>query len=295
MKNSTPTTLQNLCPEAEIWNDERVRACFPKKKQSSNKGDFGSVAVLAGYGALGAPLLSVGAALKTGAGYTHLYLPPTEHELVDELRRTVLTAKYPAMIFHLYHGELPHTAVAFGMGAGVGEKQLEMVKSLLKDYRGTLILDADALNTLAAHHAVELLKKKNCRVILTPHPVEFSRLTGRSAEELLADPVHAARDFSKEFGVTVVFKSDRSVIAEGDRVAVNHTGSPVLAKGGSGDVLSGFLAGTAARGVPPFEAAAASCYLLGRAGELAARENNEYSPDATDIIEYLSKAVSSIL
>ncbi len=181
------------------------------------------------------------------------------------------------------------------MGAGVGQRQREILEELLSTYTcGTLVLDADALNTLSAY-GVEILRKKSCRIVITPHPKEFSRLTGKSVETLLSDPIGAAKSFSKEYGVTVVLKNNRTVIAEGDRVAISLTGSPVLSKGGSGDVLAGFLAGTIARGIPPFEAAVVSSYLLGRAGELLAAERDEYSPDATDVIGYLSKAIRSVM
>ncbi len=279
----------------EIWDDVDVSAYFPKKKSNTNKGDYGRAAVLAGYGTLGAPLLSVGAALRSGVGYTEFWLPPAENREEDEMHRTVLTAKYPAALFGFYSGAplLAH-AVAFGMGAGVGLPQREMLETLLSGYeRGTLILDADALNTLA-NYGPDLLKRKKCPVIVTPHPKEFSRLTGKSVETLLRDPVGAAKAFSAEYGVTVVFKNNRTVIAEGERAAIVPTGSPVLAKGGSGDALAGFLAGTVARGVPPFEAAVVSSYLLGRAGELAASDLGEYSPDATDIIGYFPKAILSL-
>lgn len=280
---------------AEVWEDADIAACFPKKKSNSNKGDYGSVAILAGQGPLGAPLLAVGAALKSGAGYTELWIPPAESREEDEMHRTVLTAKYPAMLFHFYGGEILHaSAVAFGMGAGVGPVQRETVEKLLLSYEGgTLVLDADALNTLAAYHAVDLLKDRRCPVVITPHPKEFSRLTGKSVGQLLSDPVGAAKAFSKEYGVTVVFKNNRTVIAEGDRAAINPTGCPALAKGGSGDVLAGFLAGTAARGVPPFEAAVCASYVHGRAGEIAAAFD-EYSPDAEDVIACLSRAIASV-
>ena len=128
----------------------------------------------------------------------------------------------------------------------------------------------------------------------TPHPKEFSRLAECSVGEVLADPVGMARAFAARFGVTVVLKNNRSVIADGTRVAINPTGSPALAKGGSGDVLSGILAGTCARGVPPFEAACVASYLLGRSGEIAARELGEYAPDPTDVIARIPQAILSL-
>ena len=110
----------------------------------------------------------------------------------------------------------------------------------------------------------------------------------------MRDPVAAAKAFAEEYGVIVALKSHRTVITDGTRVAVNPTGSPALAKGGSGDVLAGFLAGTCARGIPPFEAACTASYILGRAGELAAEKMGEYSPDATDIIALLPVAILSL-
>ncbi len=288
----------------EIWEREDVAAFFPKRPSHSHKGNFGSVAILATCNMLGAPLLSVGAALKSGAGYTDVYMTSASipcgdaakiaaFQAEDEVHRALFAAKYPACRFTFYDGEpIFAEAIAFGMGAGVGRPQYEIIGSLLEnDACGTLILDADALNTLSVC-GTELLKKHRRPVILTPHPAEFSRLTGRPVGEILSDPVGCAREFAREYGVVVVLKNNRSVITDGTRTAINPTGSPALAKGGSGDVLAGLIAGTAGRGVPPFEAACVGCYLLGRAGEAAARVMGEYAPDATDIISYLAEAIS---
>ena len=116
----------------------------------------------------------------------------------------------------------------------------------------------------------------------------------RPVKEVLADPVGMAKEFAARYRVTVLLKNNRSVITDGARVAINPTGSPSLAKGGSGDVLSGILVGTCARGVAPFEAACVASYLLGRAGEIAAREMGEYAPDPTDIIACIAKAQQSL-
>ena len=139
-----------------------------------------------------------------------------------------------------------------------------------------------------------MLKDKACKLIVTPHPKEFARLTGCSVGEIMRDPIGAAGRFAADYGAVVVLKNNRSVISDGARMAINPTGSPALAKGGSGDALSGFLAGTCARGVPPFEAACVASYLLGRAGELAAEQIGEYSADATDIIALFAQAIRSL-
>ncbi len=288
---------------AEVWGREDVRKFFPPKKSHSDKGDYGSVAILSTCNILGAPLLAAGAALKSGAGYTDLYMTSSSvpcgdaatiatFQTADELHRALCAAKYPACRFSFYDGEPVFAgAVAFGMGAGVGETTRTILEELFTTYRsGTLVLDADALNTLAMY-GTERLKERECPVVITPHIKEFSRLTGRPTEEILSDPVSAAKAFSREYNVTVVLKNNRTVIAQGDRAAVSTAGSPVLAKGGSGDALAGFLAGTCARGVPPFEGAVVSCYLFGKAGELAAERMGEYAPDASDLIKFLPEAM----
>lgn len=282
-----------LSERVEIWEDEDVAARFPEKEPDSHKGDYGSVAVLAGYGSFGAPLLSAGAALKSGAGYTHLLLPCSESRETDEMRRAVFSAKYPACIVNFYaDAPVSARAIAFGMGASVGSVQYETLAKLLKS-PSILLLDADALNALSAY-GKDILKEHGGPVILTPHPVEFSRLTGKSVGEILSDPIGCAKAFASEYGVVVALKNYRTVITDGVRTAVNTTGSPALAKGGSGDVLSGLIAGTAARGVPPFEAACVGSYLLGRAGEIAGREMGQYAPDATDIIARIPAAILSV-
>ncbi len=290
---------------AEVWQDGDAQERFPKKKSHSNKGSYGSVAILAGRGSLGAPLLSVGGALKSGAGYTELWLPASAvlgmdaaqiaaARAADQVLCAAAAIKYPACIVNIYDGEpFFSDALAYGMGAGTGPFCKETLEEILSSYtRGTLVLDADALNTLALC-GVEMLRKKRCPVILTPHPKEFSRLTGKTVEEVLSDPVGLAQKFSCDYGVTVVLKNNRTVIAEGRRIAINPTGSPALAKGGSGDVLAGLIAGLSTR-LAPFDAAAAGSYLLGRAGEIAAERMGEYAPDASDVISLLPAAMTSL-
>lgn len=278
---------------AEIYEDADIAALFPARPSHSNKGDYGTAAILAGEGSLGAPLLSAGAALKSGAGYTKLFLPDPLYPSPETLLEVV--SRLPACIFAKYNAEesLKADAAAFGMGAGVNERTKEILGRLMADFRGTLVLDADALNALASS-GKEMLKRRTDPAIVTPHLKEFSRLTGRGVEEIRRGLVGYAEAFAREYGVVLVLKDNRTVITDGTRTAINPTGSPALAKGGSGDVLAGLIAGSAARGLDPFGAAAAGCYLLGRAGELAAGAMGEYAPDATDIIARLPAAMQSL-
>ncbi len=297
-----------LSPEGgvEVWESGDVKKLFPPKKSHSNKGNYGSVAVLATCNTLGAPLLAAGAALRSGAGYTDIYMTSSSvpcdnaeklafFRTADELHRVLCAAKYPACRFSFYDGEpIFAEAVAFGMGAGVGEPQRETVVSLLEGYGGTLVLDADALNNISFYEMLPLLKKKKCRAVFTPHIKEFARLTKKTVEEVLAGSVGLAEAFAKEYGVTVVLKNNRTVISDGVRTAINTAGSPALAKGGSGDALAGLLAGICARGADPFEGACAACYLLGTAGELAEKEFGQYSATAEDVIGLLPRSILSL-
>ncbi len=275
---------------AQVWEDSDVNAFFPKRKNNCHKGSFGTASIVGGRGnASGAIFLAAGASLKSGAGYTKLYL---DGELYP-----FAIGKLPACVLKKLEkidGELLSSdCIAIGMGAGVSEGLYELICALLASYRGMLLLDADALNTLAKF-GLQPLRKKACKVVLTPHLKEFCRLSGLSLEEVKSDMVGTCKAFACDMGVTVLLKSNSSVISDGERVAINVEGSPTLAKGGSGDVLSGFLAGTLARGVSPLEACCVSSYLLGRSGKLAASEMGEYSPDGTDVISYLPKAILSL-
>ncbi len=275
---------------AEVWEKEDVARFFPKRKSNVHKGSFGSACILAGSTLYsGAAFLASGACLKSGVGYTRLSVAdPVYTSAIGKLPACVLRK------FQAVDGEiLSSDCVAVGMGSGVSERLYVLLAELMQSYSGTLVLDADALNTLATY-GTEVLKGKNCNVIMTPHPKEFSRLTGKDVREILENAVEEAKAFACEYGITLLLKNNRTVITDGARVAINATGSPALAKGGSGDVLTGFLAGTCARGVAPFEAACVSSFLLGKAGEIAAEEMGEYSPDAQDIVNYLPRAILSL-
>ena len=176
------------------------------------------------------------------------------------------------------------------MGWGVSEELYSLIVRLLNDYKGKLVLDADALTALA-RFGLEPLRNKKCEVVLTPHPKEFARLCNVSVKEVLENALNLAREFAVRYKVTLVLKNNRTVITDGKRTVINTTGSPAIAKCGSGDVLSGFLAGQCARGLSPFDAACVACYVFGRAGELAEEEFGQYATTSSDVIAALPHAV----
>lgn len=283
--------------------DKDAAVLFPKLPRNINKGVSGKVAVCGGSKKYSGSVMLSRAALcayKTGAGYAAVAVPDCLFNAVcganPECIIHTLKTDGENMVFDKKSFEqlLPYNAIAFGMGTGVSEEIFKALSFLLENYTGRLLVDADGLNTLAAF-GKEKLKDKKCGVVLTPHIGEFSRLTGKNKEEILLDPITCAKDFAKEFGVTVLLKNAVSVITDGYKTVINVTGDAGMAKGGSGDVLSGFAAGLLNREEEPFFCVAVAAYLFGRAGEIAAKEQNSYTITPSDIITAIPKAINSVL
>lgn len=283
--------------------DKDAAILFPDRDRNSHKGDFAKVAVIGGSKKYsGSVLLSYAAlsAYKTGAGYAAIVVP-------DCLFPTV-AGVHPECIIHTLPDDgdgavfdpsslqpvLGYDALAFGMGAGHTEETYKILSYLIENYTGRLLVDADGINALALF-GKDPLKRKKCEIVLTPHIGEFCKLSGFSKEDVLNDPIAAAKSFANEYGVTLLLKNAVSVITDGNKTVINVRGDVGMAKGGSGDVLSGFAAGLLCRDDDPFFCVSVAAYLFGKAGEIAAKEHNSYSMTATDIVASLYKAINSVL
>lgn len=289
--------------QAGLCGAEDFRHVFPPRKGNTHKGSYGRAAILAGSAAYsGAPFLSAGAALRCGCGFTRLAVPESIFPYcVGKLPEAILTCA-PAeeggglqfdagFVRGLAAGA---NAVAVGMGCGVSRGVYESVSLLLSEYCGSLVLDADALNSLSEYGA-DVLREKSCRVILTPHAKEFSRLCGKPLGEVLQNGASLAKEFAAEYGVVVLLKGHISLVTNGRFTVFCNEGTPALAKGGSGDVLAGIIVSLAARGVNAMDSAACGSWLLGRGGKLAAAEQgNEYSVCGTDVIAKLPAAIAQL-
>ncbi len=278
-----------------------ARELLPKRQRVSNKGTYGKAAIVAGsVEYTGAAYLAAAACLRSGAGYTALFTPkeilPFYILKAPEilLKSTNEGGRY-AFNEEMMRCLLAYRAIAYGMGMGVSEEVFQGAKWLLENYGGKLILDADGLNSLALYGGEAPFQNKKCEVLLTPHGKEFSRLSGIEPENILADPVEQAKAFSKKHGVTVLLKNAYSVVTDGERTLVNEAGNSGQAKGGSGDVLSGVIAGLCASGASVFDGGIVAAYLTGTAAELAVRETGEYSLTPTDVIAHLGKAFLSVV
>lgn len=293
-----------------VWEDEFVKKysdvdakdCFVKRKTNVNKGDFGKACVIGGSKKYsGSVFLSALAlsSLRVGVGYNYLVVPETlfNSYLLKVPECILLSSKDNGDSFvfdkDLLNKLLDFDAISFGMGMGISEEIYEMLVFLLQNYKGKLIIDADGLNVLS-QFGKDVLKNKTCSVVITPHVGEFARLIGINKELIINSPVTYAKEFARQFGLVVVLKSSTTVITDGFETFINTTGTPAMAKAGSGDVLSGVISGITARTDDILHSVVASSYVFGRAGEIATKKLNEYSVLATDIVNCIPDAINSL-
>ena len=290
-------------PEKENYtllvNKALVSELLPKRKRNSHKGIYGRTAIVAGsVDYTGAAYLAAAACLRSGCGYTTLFLPgeilPQYYLRLPEvlLKSTNDGGRY-AFNAEKMRQLLVYDAIAYGMGMGESEEVAKGAAWLLSNYEGKLILDADGLNSLARYGGdglLALLKTKKCDVLLTPHGKEFSRLFGLEIGEFSKRALPVVKEISEIYGVNILLKNAATILSDGERTAINVTGCSGQAKAGSGDVLSGLIAGLCATGISTYEGGLIGTYLSGKAAEFAAERVGEYSLTASDVISYLGGA-----
>jgi ADP-dependent NAD(P)H-hydrate dehydratase / NAD(P)H-hydrate epimerase len=274
----------------------------------SNKGKFGHVLVIGGaLGTSGAPAMTSLAALRTGAGLVTAAVPSGIVAQVSSFAPELMMKSLPASPT----GELDSkgitaqnfqklidrkTVIAVGPGLGEGPGTEILLEAVLSDTSLPTVIDADGLNTLAANPFLMTkmaeVAKAGRTIVLTPHPGEMARLTGSSIAEIQANRLEVARKFVREHGVTLVLKGSRTLICHPDgSVAINTSGNPGMAKGGSGDLLTGVVAGMLAQYKDDAaRAVEAAVYLHGFAADLAVRDEDEHTLLATDSLKYYSRA-----
>lgn len=274
-----------------------VRRSLPRRDPEGHKGTFGKVLCVCGsVGYTGAPIFAGRGAVRTGSGLVFLAVPesvwPVAAVKSDEAMpfpvpeaegRLSLLAEEP-----IRRRAESCDAVLIGCGLGRGWQTDALVRNLLTIEK-TLVLDADGLNALSGRE--ELLQKRAAPTILTPHEGEFLRLGG----DLSAGREAAAAAFSEKYGVYLVLKGHRTVVAAPDgRLAVNGTGNSGMAKGGSGDVLAGMILSLLGQGCEAFAACCAGVWLHGRAGDLAAADKGERGMTPTDLLEQIPYAMKDL-
>jgi NAD(P)H-hydrate epimerase len=271
---------------------------------NSNKGKFGHVLVIGGsYGTAGAPSMSSLAALRAGAGLVTAAVPESILNLVAAIAPELMLAPLSqgtegapdlANLKQLDALTKKVTVIAIGPGLSTKGDASEFARQVVAKTTQPMVLDADALNAFDPTHIDGLnpISDKPRQLALTPHPGEFARLTGLTIKQVEADRLNLARDFATQHQVTLVLKGWRTLVAHPDgTVAVNTTGNPSMAKGGSGDILTGIVAAMLAQFPDNVaEAVEGAIYLHGSAGDFAAHAMDEKTVLATDTVAHLSDA-----
>ncbi len=282
--------------------EEDIKSYFQQRNPNSHKGDYGHVLVLAGSrGKSGAAGLTALAVLRAGAGLCTLALPDSSQKAVHpmevmtiplpETTSGTLSLKAKESILNLLDGK---SAVAVGPGISTDPETVALIGEILPQIQCPLVLDADALNALSLHK--DWLEKLKPETVLTPHPKEMSRLTGMPTEEIQKNRITTASKFSSNHSLTLVLKGSPSLIALADgSLIINPTGNAGMATGGSGDVLTGIIAGLMAQGLSTAQASIAGAYIHGEAGDYFAESESQTTLIAGDLLRCLPETLKRIL
>jgi NAD(P)H-hydrate epimerase len=267
---------------------KRFASFLPPRPGDCHKGDFGRLLIVAGSrGMSGAAVLAARAALRAGAGLVNACVPA-------EIQPIVASCVPEALTSVLGEGLGSCSVLAVGPGLGTGPEAAKAVLEALR-LRVPAVVDADALNVLSSlppGEAREIIRLRGAATVLTPHPGEAGRLLGSSADRVQAGRRGSAERIAEEFGCVCLLKGRGTIVCRGSEFYQNSTGNPGLAKGGSGDVLTGLIAGLWAQRPETggFEAAALGACLHGLAADVAVRAKGERGLLAGDVIEALPAA-----
>jgi ADP-dependent NAD(P)H-hydrate dehydratase / NAD(P)H-hydrate epimerase len=288
-------------PAAELYQDS---SCFEylllRSDPEAHKGTFGHLLVVGGsIGKTGAPAMAAMAASRVGAGLVTVGVPASLNHILEMKLTEEMTEPLPENLVG-YLGEASVERVleiakgkrcmVLGPGISTAPGVSELVRRLLAEYSGWMVIDADGLNAVADNP--DVLKEASGQVVLTPHPGEMGRLMGCTSRQGQDDRVGMARKLATDYGVWVILKGARTITAGPDgRIFVNTTGSPWMASGGQGDVLSGMLGGLLAQGIAAEEALPFGVYVHGLAADNVAERIGPAAVLATDVIRELPSAL----
>ena len=287
----------------KVLEKEDIKCLFPKRDENSHKGNFGYVGIMGGCieysGAVKLANLS-SSSLVSGAGVVRLIIPKEiEVSVMPYLLEQTLfpiESKNGHMLFdeNIIDKALEKLkALTIGMGWGESIDNEKILKYILEIKDIPIVIDADGLNTLAKMDK-SILNKTKCKVILTPHLKEFSRISGYSLEEIENNKEKLATDFAKKYNVILLLKGHKTIVTNGEETYLVNRGCPGMATAGSGDVLSGILVGILGYNEPNVLTIAGGAYLAGLAGEIAQKNLNDISMRASDTISKIPEAINEI-
>jgi len=284
------TFLAGFNSPYKIFDNSTALSLYKPREPFSNKGDFGHALMLAGsYGKMGAAVLAVKACLQSGVGLITAHLPSCGYEIMQtalpEAMVSVGEGEFELTGFPL-HIEL-FQAAGVGPGIGTNKETAGMLKKFLKAFHKPLVLDADALNIISKDP--ELLSSLHPNTIITPHVKEFDRLFGVSPHEL--SRFEKAKEMAIRYKIIIVLKGHfTGVFHPNGNISFNTTGNAGMAKGGSGDALTGIITSLLAQSYTPESAASLGVFIHGHAGDIAASLFSEEAMLPSDLINCLGRA-----
>lgn len=300
-----PPQLMEAASGYDFLDEDTMRPMLHRRDRQAHKGRFGHCLVIAGStGKTGAAALAANSAVRSGSGLVTLAAAESVHSILEIKTTEVMTVPLPdsgggfltnsafPAIEKLLAGK---DAVAIGPGLDRHPGTYALVRNLVESVALPLVIDADGLNALAEDMAV-LKRKKSKMVILTPHPGEMSRLTGGTIPDLESIRIPVAQEFARSYGVFLVLKGARTIIASPDgTAAVNGSGNPGMASGGMGDVLTGIIVSLLGQGYTASDACRLGVFLHGFAADMVAEEKGEIGMNASDVLEKLPYAYNKLL
>jgi NAD(P)H-hydrate epimerase len=286
-----------------LLREEELVDLLPPREPGTHKGDYGHALIVAGSpGKGGAAILAARAAVRAGAGLVTAAVPEPVLTVVDLGSIESMTLGLPcqgsgqiaaAAADRVLAAAAGKSVVALGPGLGQEPETAETIRRIVLETELPLVLDADGVNAFAGRAGE--LRDRSAETVLTPHPGELGRLLGIPTSEVQGDRIGAVRRAAAETGAVVVLKGYRTLVAtpEGE-INVNPTGNPGMASGGTGDVLTGLIAGLVAQGLEVLDAALLGVYLHGLAGDLAVLESGEVGMNAGDLVDFLPAAFQEL-
>jgi hydroxyethylthiazole kinase-like uncharacterized protein yjeF len=289
--------------DGHVVDAEMLRPLLAKRTPWTHKGTYGHTAVIAGSpGKTGAAYMASLAALKVGAGLVTLAIPQTLNDIMAAKLTEVMT--YPVEdegtgFFTLFGYEdveeflQNKDMVIIGPGLSQNPETMEVVRRLYAEVDKSFVVDADGINAFQGH--LDLIRKAKRRTVFTPHPGELGRLMGLSPKEINEDRIAVGRRFVEETGAALVLKGAGTVVFNPDgQFFINPTGNPALAKGGSGDILTGFIGGFASQGLSLLDAALLGTYLHGYLADTWVEHNTDMDLLASDLLAGLGSAIGDL-
>ncbi len=300
-----PKNLMESAPGYDFLNADTMAPMVQRRDRLAHKGHFGHCLIIAGStGKTGAASLAANSAVRAGSGMVTLAVAESIHSILEIKTTEAMTVPLPdSGSGHLTNSAFPaiekhlvdKDAVAIGPGLDRRPGTYALVQKLVETVALPLVIDADGLNAIAEDITV-LKRKKSKQVILTPHPGEMSRLLGASIPDVEAIRISVAQEFARNYGVFLVLKGSRTIIASpAGTAAINGSGNPGMATGGMGDVLTGIIVSLLGQGYDAWDACRLGVFLHGFAADMVAEEKGEIGINASDVVEQLPHAYNKLL